>query len=151
MRNVGFPDGLRISRKEISGLIGKKNKRILNALLIVFRKDDNRPIGECKLGQPDENRIAETDIKLLPELWGKGYGTEIKRGLVSYLFENTDCRAIKATPNINNIASQRMQERVGARKRGEGIYRFPPDTGQKTCDVSYFEYLLSRDDWQTSR
>lgn len=99
MRNVGFPDGLRISREEISDLIGKKNKRILNALLIVFRKEDNRPIGECKLGQPDDNGIAETDIKLLPEFWGNGYGTEIKRGLVSFLFENTDCETVKATPN----------------------------------------------------
>lgn len=44
-----------------------------------------------------------------------------------------------------------MQERIGAKKIDEGIYRFPPDTDQKTCDVTYFEYVLSRDDWQASR
>jgi RimJ/RimL family protein N-acetyltransferase len=57
---------------------------------------------------PDDDGIASTDIKLLPAYWGQRYGSEIKKGLVDYLFTNTDCLAVEASPNVNNIASIRL-------------------------------------------
>ncbi len=150
MKNVGFPEGLGVTREDISRLIQKKNGSVPDALLVVIRKLDGVAIGECKLGSLDEYGISNTDVKLLPEFWGRGYGTEIKRGLVTYLFEKTSCKAVRATPNIENRASQKMQERVGARLVGSGVYKFPSNMRQKTRDVQYLEYLLTREDWLES-
>lgn len=147
MINVGFPDGLKVSREKIAKLIETKNIHILDALLVVIRKENDVPIGEAKLGKPDKDKIAQTDIKLLPEFWGNGYGTEIKRGLAKYLFANTDCTGVKATPNRKNIASQRMQEKIGGRRVGEGVYRFPEKMRDYTEDVHYYEYVVYRDDF----
>ena len=113
MVNVGFPDGLGISKEEIHTLLNEwDDKKYIRC--IVKRKHDQILIGECKLGEPDENGVCETDVKLFPEYWGNGYGKEIKRGLVDYLFAHkSKCLAVKADPKKSNIASIKMQEYVG--------------------------------------
>lgn len=148
MVNVGFPDGLRITREEIRDGITRKAGSVFSAQLIVIDKESGLPIGECKLGSPDADGISETDVKLLPKFWGRGFGTEIKRALVDYLFTHTDCTAIKATPNKNNIASQKMQEAVGGKRVGEGVFRFPDHMRDYTCDVPHYVYMVYRKDWE---
>ena len=145
---VGFPKGLRITKDEIAEGINRQDDTEYNKKLIVELKSDKVAIGECKLGLPDGEGISETDVKLLPEYWGKGYGTEIKRGLVDYLFENTDCISVKASPNKDNIASQKMQEAVGGIRTGEGVFEFLSEMKGYTCDVPYYEYRVYRKDWK---
>ncbi|MBN1212816.1 MAG: GNAT family N-acetyltransferase [candidate division Zixibacteria bacterium] len=148
MTNVGFPYGLKITREAIRSGFEQQVTTEFNTRLVVELKATGEPVGECKLGSPDENGISETDIKLLPQFWGKGYGTEIKRGLVDYLFTHTACRAVKASPNKNNIASQRMQEKVGGKKVGEHTYRFPEEMRAYTVDVESYIYQVFREDWE---
>jgi ribosomal-protein-alanine N-acetyltransferase len=148
MTMVGYPHGLLITREEIKDNIGKEDDTEYNKKLVVEMKETHQLIGECKLGLPDEEGISETDVKLLPEFWGNGYGTEIKQGLVNYLFEHTDCSAVQGTPNQKNIASRKMQEAVGARKIDEGVFRFPEKMKSYTCDVPYFKYRVYREDWE---
>ncbi len=151
MTMVGFPQGLRITRDDIRRKIASEDKTAFDKKLIVVLKASSRAIGECKLGRPGDDGISETDVKLLPQFWNHGYGTEIKRGLVDYLFRHTDCRAIQATPNRNNPASQKMQEAVGGRKVGEGIFRFPEAQRAFTCDVPYYIYHVYREDWERGK
>ena len=148
MKFVGYPQGLRISEEDIKKQLQKEYLDEFNRVLLVFLKDSNIPIGECKLGSPDKNNIAYTDIKLLPEYQGKGFGSEIKRALIDYLFTNTQCKAIKGTPNRNNIASIKMQEAVGGKRVKEGCYHFPEDMKEYTTDVPFYEYLVFRSDWE---
>jgi len=147
MRNVGFPHGLRVTLDDVRTMLAGKRDSVFDAKLLVELEDSGATIGECKLGTPDSDRIAETDVKLLPVYWGNGYGREIKQALVDYLFTHTDARAISASPNKGNIASQKMQEAVGGEKVGEGVYRFPDDMREFTEDVPYIEYRLTRDTW----
>ena len=147
MRNVGFPSGLHITREEIRRILDNQSDDILNAKLLVTVKHTAETIGECKLGKPDEAGVSTTDVKLLPEYQGQGYGTEIKRGLVAYLFTHTEARIVRATPNRGNIASQKMQEAVGARRVSEGVYIFPESMREYTADVPYFVYELTREEW----
>lgn len=97
--------------------------------------DTGRAIGECRLGTPDAQGLSETDIKLLPEFWGQGYGKEVKRGLLTYLFTRTECLVAQATPNVDNLASIRLQEAVGGRRVGESIHEFPREMQSLTCPV----------------
>lgn len=150
MKFVGFPKGLNITKEEICKIIREQKNSEYDNKLVIELKDDRQLIGECKLGFPDENGISETDVKILPQFWGKGYGTETKKGLIDYLFTHTDCKGVKATPNKLNIASQKMQSRVGGKKVGEGIYRFPEYMREYTVDVEYYVYIVSRRDWEES-
>lgn len=148
MKSVGYPHGLRITQDEIRRHIEKKQENEYDTWLVVELKDARVAIGECKLGWPDAEGISETDVKLLPQYWRRGYGTEIKRGLVDYLFTRTGCRAVKATPNKENIASRKMQEAVGGRCVGEGVFRFPEEMRDFTCPVPHYIYMVYREDWE---
>ena len=148
MTNVGFPNGLKITREAIRTGFDEQDKSEFNCRLVAELKTSGEPIGECKLGRPNDDGISETDVKLLPEFWNQGYGTEIKRGLVDYPFTHTACRAVKATPNKINIASQRMQEKVGGKRVGEHTYRFPEEMRAYTVDVESYIYKVFREDWE---
>ena len=148
MENVGFPKGLMKRREDIIAQLALTYPSEFDRTLIVIEKDGNKPVGECKLGSANEESIAHTDVKLLPEYWGKGFGVEIKQGLVDYLFTHTSCSAIQASPNRSNIASQKMQEKIGAKRIKEGTYEFPEHMRSYTKPVELYIYRLDREDWK---
>lgn len=149
MGNVGFPKGLQTSRESIQQRLESQGDSEYDQLLIIERISDSQRLGECKLGAPDENGIAETDIKLLPEYWGHSYGVEVKRGLLDYLFTHTDCRAVHASPYMNNIPSIRMQEAVGGIRIHEDIYEFPENMRSYTTPVHCYIYEVTRQTWES--
>jgi ribosomal-protein-alanine N-acetyltransferase len=151
MENVGFPQGLGIARERIEHLIRKRSESEYDRLLVAELKRTGQSIGECKLGWPDEEGIAETDVKLLPAFWGHKYGVEIKRGLVGYLFSHTNCDSVQATPNVGNIASIKMQEAVGAVRVDEDVYHFPESMRDFTTPVHHYVYRVYRVDWEKTQ
>ncbi len=148
MANVGYPNGLPITREEIKCQISEGGTSEFQQLLIVTIKSTDQVIGECKLHWPDRDGIATTDVKLLPEFWGNKFGLEVKCGLLDYLFTHTECMAVDASPNVGNIASIKMQEAVGGVCIGEGIYEFPESKRKFTTPVHHFLYRVTRADWQ---
>lgn len=144
---VGFPNGLGISRLEIQKIFAKNAKSEYDSRLVVTEKETGYFIGECKLGSPDIKGISETDVKLLPEFQGQGFGKEIKQGLCHYLFSNTKCQIVQATPNKLNIASQKMQEFCGGKKVGEKIWQAPKDSTILRTDVHAFIYHIHKHDF----
>ena len=86
MANVGFPHGLRITREEIKETLRKPSDSEFERLLVVELKATGQAIGQCIMHHPNDEGLAETDIKLLPAFWGHKYGVEVKRGLVAHLF-----------------------------------------------------------------
>jgi RimJ/RimL family protein N-acetyltransferase len=150
MANVGFPYGLPVSRQEIEHQIQQQDRsQPFGRYLIVAKRSAEGGIGECKMMLPDKHRISRTDIKLLPEHWGNHYGVEVKQGLVDFLFKHTNCNAVEGTPNVNNIASIKMQEAVGAVRVGEETYHFPAAKAEYTAPVHHYIYYLYRTDWQS--
>jgi RimJ/RimL family protein N-acetyltransferase len=158
MQYVGFPQGLRTSRENIETRIVEQMTRmgdppyapeaLLDQLLVVVLKATGAAIGECKLGAPDEEGVAEPDTKLLPAYWGHQYGTEVWQALVDYLFTHTDCAAVVGSPNVENVASIKMQEAAGGVRVDEGIYEFPEAMRAFTTSVHYYVYRVSREDWR---
>jgi RimJ/RimL family protein N-acetyltransferase len=148
MVNVGFPKGLRIMHDEIEERLRNQGESVFDQLLVVALKATGAAIGECGMHRPDEEGIAVTDVKLLPAHWGHKFGVEVKRGLLAYLFAHTDCVAVQGTPNVDNIASIKMQEAVGAVRVGEAVYEFPESMRDFTAPVHHYIYLVYRSDWQ---
>ncbi len=148
MVNVGFPSGLGITAEKIRAHIHANPEGEYDQWLVVVERATGALIGECKLGAPDETGLSGTDVKLRPAFWRRGFGTEIKQGLLDYLFTHTACRAVRATPNKANIASQRMQEAVGGERVGEGVWEPAPEQRAFMTAVPHYIYEVSRRIWQ---
>lgn len=148
MANVGFPHGLRVTQGELIDRLQKQGPSEFDQLLVVELKASGQAIGECKMSRPNDERIAETDVKLLPEFWGHRYGVEVKRGLLAHLFAHTGCVAVQASPNVDNVASIKMQEAVGGVRVSEGVYEFPESMRAFTTPVHHYIYRVYREDWE---
>jgi RimJ/RimL family protein N-acetyltransferase/ubiquinone/menaquinone biosynthesis C-methylase UbiE len=151
MAHAGFPQGLRVSEDDLRKRIEHQPADVFDRLLVVVRREDGAVLGECELHKPDENGIAETDVKLLPEFWGNKYGVEVKNGLLDYLFTHTDCKAVQATPDVGNNASIKMQEATGGVRVGESVYEFPEEMKAFTTPVRHYIYHVYRETWQKRR
>jgi len=147
MTHVGVPRGMRVEKSELRERISRQAGSEFERLLVVELKATWQAIGQCALSCADEEGIAEPDIKLLPAFWGHKYGIEAWRGLVAYQFAHTDCAIVAATPNVENIASIKMQEAVGGVRVGEGVYEFPEAMRDFTTPVHHYVYHVYRADW----
>ncbi|HNB51960.1 MAG TPA: GNAT family N-acetyltransferase [Anaerolineales bacterium] len=148
MANVGFPQGIPISRSEIQTQIEKSGVSPFEHLLIIELKSTGQAIGEGYMSPPNPENIASTDVKLLPDFWGNKYGLEAKQGLLDYLFTHTPCEEVEATPNKGNLASIKMQEAVGGICIGEKLFEFPEAMQSYTSPVHSYIYRVKRDTWQ---
>jgi RimJ/RimL family protein N-acetyltransferase len=91
----------------------------------VIHLKDGTPIGEsffCPLPEgdtfgkwhkPDGVRCLMGDLKLLPEHWGQGLGTEGMRQVAQLLFTNTNCQLLVVPPHRHNPAASRVYEKAG--------------------------------------
>lgn len=149
MRHVGFPRGIPTARADVPRRIASGAG--LSALLVAEDASTGALIGQCMLGTLDENGVCEPDIKLAPAQWGRGYGTELWSALVDRLFLTTDCATVRGTPNVNNAASIRMQEKAGMRRVGKGRSEFPESMRASTVPVTYWIYEIRRDEWADRR
>jgi RimJ/RimL family protein N-acetyltransferase len=83
------------------------------------------------------------DIKLMPEHWGRGLGTEGMRRVVDWLFGNTACALLVAPPHRKNPAAERVYEKAGFELwRGMRSWR-----NHKVMELSRERYERIRDQW----
>ena len=92
---------------------------------MILRLEDGTRIGESffaplpagftfgKWRKPDELRCLMGDIKLLPQYWGRGLGTEGMRQIVQFVFTRTTCQLFVVPPNRRNPAAMRVYEKAG--------------------------------------
>ena len=91
-------------------------------IFIVELKDSGEVIGEAGLFSFDrENRIFELGYILDFVYWGKGYVTEICRGLINYAFASLKAKCVLARMYASNKASVRLCEKCGMQKWNSGI------------------------------
>lgn len=69
-------------------------------------------------GGPERGVCYEIGAALLPEHRGHGLGTEAQRLLVDHLFRFTAAHRLEASTDAENIAEQRILERIGFTREG---------------------------------
>jgi RimJ/RimL family protein N-acetyltransferase len=67
----------------------------------------------------------------------KGYATKASKGLIDYLFTNTNLDVINAVALINNVSSNKVIEKCG----------FTYLSKQTIENELYNHYILNRSDW----
>jgi RimJ/RimL family protein N-acetyltransferase len=85
-------------------------------------KDGGDFIGDCVFHiLPDDARQAEIGFTLARAYHGQGYATEAVTKLVDYLFGELQLHRIRATCDVENVASAKLLERVGMRREAHFI------------------------------
>lgn len=99
----------------------------------IHNKEDRQFIGWCGLKHRPE--ISEIDLgyRFLQSAWGHGYATEAASHTLRYGFEKLRLDTITGRAHIENIASQKVLEKIGMRyMRDEIVDDCPVKTYEKT-------------------
>jgi [ribosomal protein S5]-alanine N-acetyltransferase len=70
-------------------------------------------IGLVSLGQHYDNINTEISYQLLPQWWGKGFGTEAIQAVITHALTVLGLPRVIAETQITNVASCRLLERIG--------------------------------------
>ena len=96
----------------------KEKPRRKYTLAIVVEKED-RLIGSCGINASNpENREGWLGYCLDRNFWGKGYGTEVARGLMDFGFTELTLHRIFAMCDPGNTASVHVLEKSGMKREG---------------------------------
>jgi [ribosomal protein S5]-alanine N-acetyltransferase len=149
MQFVGFPQGLNTSVDEVQREIETTGHADFGSRLIVEQIEDGTRIGQAKLGTVDADGVSEPDIKLHPDSWGRGWGSELWAALIDYTFRHSEASIVQGTPNRNNTASVRMQRGAGMVKVGEGEFANHADRHPGSVSVPYYKMQITRSQWMS--
>jgi RimJ/RimL family protein N-acetyltransferase len=111
----------------------------------MVERSTNEPVGVA--GISEDTNQSEPGIEfawfVLPECQGKGYATEITRGLLGYVFEVLKKDRFIAETHPDNPGANRVLEKVGFKMVGEkhNSYDYLPDFDRQVV----WEFL--RDNW----
>jgi ribosomal-protein-alanine N-acetyltransferase len=88
------------------------------SLWAVINKTDNRFVGHCGLIYIHNAPEVEVAYAFGKTFWGQGIGTEAARASLRYGFETAGLNQIIALAVPENIASQRIMQKIGMRPQG---------------------------------
>ena len=83
-------------------------------IFAVHEVGTNRYVGLSKLTHVSSG-TAEVGYALLPDFWGKGYGTEISRCMIELAYTIPRLHTLEAYIHPDNTASQHILEKCGFR------------------------------------
>ncbi|MEL6670638.1 MAG: GNAT family N-acetyltransferase [Bacteroidota bacterium] len=81
-------------------------------------------------------QAGEIYYNILPECWGKGYATEAAHKLLEFGFQQLRLHRISAGVAVQNLASQKVLEKLGMKKEGHHR-KILPIRGEWVDNYSY--------------
>ena len=128
-----------------------ENKQFLNAIsqgfdisdlrlrLAIILKDTQEFIGWCCSGIKEELPLPNREIvyAISKDYRGKGYTTQAAKGMIRYLFENTNIEILSSIALVDNMPSNKVIEKSG----------FIFQNVIKIDDEKYNYYKLHKNNW----
>ncbi len=84
----------------------------------VVLKENQGIIGSCGFARPHGMEEIELGYLLAKKSWGKGFATEATKACLQYGFERLKFNETIAITDLENVASQKVLEKIGFTKRG---------------------------------
>lgn len=105
----------------------------------IILKETGEFIGFCNTGIKDELPKPNREIvyAISKHYKNKGYATKAAKGLINYLFENTNCERINAVALKRNIGSNKVIQKVG--------FNFKEEIN--IDNQLYYHYMLHKQEW----
>lgn len=94
----------------------------------------------------ERDRTGEIGYLIRPELWGRGYATEVGRMLLDLGFDMLDLERLTATCSPDNIASARVLEKLGMRFEGRLIGHVKRADGTRRDSLLFASLRTERPD-----
>lgn len=113
------------------------------AMFSVFEKGTDRWVGRLGPWQPDGWPGAEIGWAIVRDRWGQGYAVEGAVAATNWAFDTLGWTRVIHSIAPENIASQRVAEKLGSRNLGPG--RLPPPFSETRIDI----WGQSLDEWRT--
>ena len=100
---------------------------------VIIRKSDNKKVGNIGIYVRDGLDAPDIGFSFLPEFERKGYGFEASKKLMEIAFSEFGLKKISAITTKENIASQKLIEKLGL--KFQSIVQLPDDPE----DLLYYE------------
>lgn len=84
----------------------------------VILKENREIVGSCGFARPHGTTEIELGYLLARKFWAMGLATEAANASLKYGFENLNFREIIAMTDLENVASQKVLEKIGFAQRG---------------------------------
>lgn len=139
MRYIG--DGMPASRERTAerlNFIIEHGRRYGFSVWAVRSKQTPSLIGFCGLIRLDGTTEVEVGYRFAQAHWGKGFATESARASLRYGFEELALDRIVAVVQPENIASQRVLEKLG--------FKYEKDARYYNTDLKY--YAIAREAYE---
>lgn len=145
-----FPYGRAFTRAEtesfLTGQIAHWDACGVGCWVVVEREAD-RIIGYAGLSVPtflpEVLPALEVGWRFDPEVWGRGYATEVARAAIAEAFTTLGLDEICSVPQAENSASVRVAERIGMRR--DRMATIPAN--ERRGELSAVLFRMSRDEW----
>ena len=111
-----YPPGFSVNQEDILSSMPRRLDRWRTqgfGQLGVFDKVSGRPAGYCGLQHLDGTAEIELFYGLTEEFWGRGLATEAARAMLRFGFETVTLASVCAVTHPENIASQRILDKLG--------------------------------------
>ncbi|MEO6470002.1 MAG: GNAT family N-acetyltransferase [Acidimicrobiia bacterium] len=95
---------------------------------------------------PEVLPTLEVGWRFDPDVWGRGYATEAARAAVHEAFTTLGLEAICSLPQVENLASVRVAERIGMRR--DRVATIAANDRRGAVDAAVF--MMSRAEWIAS-
>ena len=115
------------------------------SMFSVVEKASGRWIGRVGPWQPEGWPGPEVGWAIVRDCWGRGYATEAATAAIDWAFAALGWGEVIHTINPENVLSQSVARKLGARNRGAG--RLPPPYEQVAVDI----WGQSRAEWDRTR
>lgn len=117
---IGIPKDLDATKTVLTRAVEDKLNQVRSAYGWTVRlKESNQFIGEAGMSAPNDRfKRAEIHYHIHPDLWGKGYATEVALRLIDFGFNTLNLHRVEAGVATENLGSVRVLEKSGMQREG---------------------------------
>ncbi|KZE37211.1 hypothetical protein AV656_11570 [Bhargavaea cecembensis] len=83
---------------------------------MIRKQDDGAFLGTISLDIHHDGEALEISYQLMPEYWGRGFGTETAKEVILHAFRDLRQERLLAETQAANTASRRLLERIGMKE-----------------------------------
>jgi RimJ/RimL family protein N-acetyltransferase len=92
---------------------------------LTVERASGEPVGFHLLNHIQGEAMIQVGYALLKSAWGRGFATEMAAAVLRYGFVDRSIPKISGMTTLGNMASQRVLEKIGLRRRGERSFPHP--------------------------
>lgn len=117
---LGLPNDIYETKEIIKPVIENQSADVRRLYMWkIIGKEEGSFLGVAGMTlSADRFRLGEIYYKLLPKYWGKGFATEVAKGLIKAGFEQFNLHKVEAGVATDNVPSVRVLEKSGMIREG---------------------------------